>query len=165
MQPTWWPEAGTIIVTGMYYGHLADLQKKLLTTDLIKKTLHLIKYLLTILFFPFFSICTCLQLQQDLIELLQKQQQWKQTKCFQRILLEYFTQYRRTSSISRTLVGNKIVDNSDVVGAAPTGNAPTTSSFSNLTPGFNGLSEESCKRIQETFKFWNMVWLILEVLR
>ena len=38
--------------------------------------------------------------------------------------------YRKTSSISRTLVGNKIVDNSDVVGAAPVGAAPTTSSFS-----------------------------------
>ena len=38
--------------------------------------------------------------------------------------------YRKTSNISRTLVGNKIVDNSDVVGAAPTADAPTTSSFS-----------------------------------
>ena len=28
--------------------------------------------------------------------------------------------YRQTSSIKRTLVGNKIVDNSDVAGAAPT---------------------------------------------
>ena len=27
--------------------------------------------------------------------------------------------YRKTSNISRTLVGNKIVDNSDVVGASP----------------------------------------------
>ena len=32
--------------------------------------------------------------------------------------------------ISRTLVGNKIVDNSDVVGASPVGAAPTTSLFS-----------------------------------
>ena len=40
------------------------------------------------------------------------------------------TFYRKTSSISRTLVGNKIVDNSDVVGASPVGAAPTTSSFS-----------------------------------
>ena len=32
--------------------------------------------------------------------------------------------------ISRTLVGNKIVDNSDVVRASPVGAAPTTSSFS-----------------------------------
>ena len=38
--------------------------------------------------------------------------------------------YRKTSNISRTLVGNKIVDNSDVVGATPVGAAPTTSSFS-----------------------------------
>ena len=38
--------------------------------------------------------------------------------------------YRKTSNISRTLVGNKIVDQSDVVGAAPVAAAPTTSSFS-----------------------------------
>ena len=38
--------------------------------------------------------------------------------------------YRKTSNISRTLAGNKIVDNSDVVGASPVGPAPTTSSFS-----------------------------------
>ena len=39
-------------------------------------------------------------------------------------------EYHKTSNISRTLVGNKIVDNSDVVGASPVGAAPTTSSFS-----------------------------------
>ena len=38
--------------------------------------------------------------------------------------------YRKTSNISRTLSGSKIVDNSDVVGASPVGAAPTTSSFS-----------------------------------
>ena len=38
--------------------------------------------------------------------------------------------YRQTSNISRTLVGNKIVDHSDVVGASPAGAASTTSSFS-----------------------------------
>ena len=37
--------------------------------------------------------------------------------------------HRKTFNISRTLVGNKIVDNSDVVGASPVGAAPTTSSF------------------------------------
>ena len=43
------------------YGHLADLQKTLPTTDLNKKkTFHLIKYLLATFFFPFFSICTCI---------------------------------------------------------------------------------------------------------
>ena len=38
--------------------------------------------------------------------------------------------YRKTSNVSRTLVGNTIVDYSDVVGASPVGTAPTTSSFS-----------------------------------
>ena len=38
--------------------------------------------------------------------------------------------YRQVSNISRSLVGNKIVDHSDVVGASPVGAAPTTSSFS-----------------------------------
>ena len=38
--------------------------------------------------------------------------------------------YRQVSDISRTFVGNKIVDHSDVVGASPVGAAPTTSSFS-----------------------------------
>ena len=44
---------------------------------------------------------------------------------------DWHTQYYlKTSNISHTLVGNKIVDNSDVVGASPVGTAPTTSSFS-----------------------------------
>ena len=38
--------------------------------------------------------------------------------------------YRQVSNIRRTLVGNKIVDHSDVVGASPVGAASTTSSFS-----------------------------------
>ena len=41
-----------------------------------------------------------------------------------------YSTYRKTSNISRTLVGNIIVDNSDAVGASPVGAAPTTSSFS-----------------------------------
>ena len=38
--------------------------------------------------------------------------------------------YRQPPNISRTLLGNKIVDHSDVVGASPLGAAPPTSSFS-----------------------------------
>ena len=38
--------------------------------------------------------------------------------------------YRQISNVSGTLVGNKIVDHSDVVGASPAGAAPNTSSFS-----------------------------------
>ena len=41
-----------------------------------------------------------------------------------------FYDYHKTSNISRTLVGNIIVDNSDVVGASPIGAAPTPSSLS-----------------------------------
>ena len=40
------------------------------------------------------------------------------------------TSYRQVSNIRCTLVVNKIVDNSDVVGALPVGAAPTTSSLS-----------------------------------
>ena len=36
--------------------------------------------------------------------------------------------YRQVSNISRTSVGNKMVDHSDVVGASPVGAAPTTTS-------------------------------------
>ena len=38
--------------------------------------------------------------------------------------------YCQTSNISHTLVGNKIADHVDVIGASPVGAAPTTSSFS-----------------------------------
>ena len=38
--------------------------------------------------------------------------------------------YRQTSNIKRTLVGNEIVNHSDVIGASPLGAAPTTYSFS-----------------------------------
>ena len=38
--------------------------------------------------------------------------------------------YRQVSNIRRTIVGDKIVDHSDVVGASPVGAAPTTSSLS-----------------------------------
>ena len=38
--------------------------------------------------------------------------------------------YRQVTNIRRALVGNKIVDHSDVIGASPVGAAPNTSSFS-----------------------------------
>ena len=41
----------------------------------------------------------------------------------------YIIEYRKTYNIRRTLVANKIVKHSDVVGASPVGAAPTTSSF------------------------------------
>ena len=71
----------------------------------------------------------------------------------------------KTSNINRTLVGNKIVDNSDVVGASPVGAAPTTSSFSTYHLASMDFSEDNCNRMQETFKLWDLVRLILELLR
>ena len=47
-----------------------------------------------------------------------------------RITVEVKIKYRQVSNIRRTLIGNKIVDNSDVVGASPVGAAPTSSSLS-----------------------------------
>ena len=44
--------------------------------------------------------------------------------------LRYLGGYNQLSNIRHTLVGNKIVDHSDVVGASPVGTAQTTSSFS-----------------------------------
>ena len=48
-------------------------------------------------------------------------------RVFSVVVIRY---YRKTSNISRTLLGNKIVDNSDVDEASPVGAALTTSSFS-----------------------------------
>ena len=59
----------------------------------------------------------------------------EQTKCFDKTMflnskqVRHHNNYRKTSNISRTLESNKIVDNSDVVGASPVGAAPTTSSL------------------------------------
>ena len=33
-----------------------------------------------------------------------------------------------------------------------------------LTPGFNILCKDNCKQRQGAFKFWDLVWLILEIL-
>ena len=46
------------------------------------------------------------------------------------IQLKHNYTYRQVSNIRRTLVGNEIVDHSDVVWASPVGATPTTSSFS-----------------------------------
>ena len=42
----------------------------------------------------------------------------------------FMNAYHQVSNIRRTLLGNEIVDHSDVVGASPVGAAPTSSSFS-----------------------------------
>ena len=79
--------------------------------------------------------------------------------------LSSFLVYRQTSNISHTSVGNKIVDHSDVVGAAPTSCRRCSSYIFilNLTPGFNGLGIDNCKTRWETLKFGDLVLLILEI--
>ena len=59
---------------------------------------------------------------------------------------------------NRTLAGNLIVDHSEVVGASPVGAAPTT--WLHLHSPLN-----NCKPKRDTFKFWNVLRLILEILR
>ena len=73
--------------------------------------------------------------------------------------------YPQVSNISCTLVGNKIVDHSDVVGASPVGAAPTTSSFSTGTPGFIGSGKNNWKARWKTIEFGDLMRLILEILR
>ena len=50
--------------------------------------------------------------------------------CFGPLLANEEWKYLQTSNIGHSLVWNKVVDHSDVVGASPVGAAPTTSSFS-----------------------------------
>ena len=72
---------------------------------------------------PFKYGGTYLNIQQLLGDKLVRMQSGGTTKSRMQI-------YRKVSNIRRTLVDNKIVDHSDVVGASPVGAAPTTSSFS-----------------------------------
>ena len=55
---------------------------------------------------------------------------YQQLNAYLGSLLPVVTDYRQISNISRTLVGNKIADHSDVVRVSPYGSGPTTSSFS-----------------------------------
>ena len=60
--------------------------------------------------------------------------------------------YRQTSHISRNLVGYKLVDHADLVGASPVGAAPTMF-FVDLAPGFNGLDKTAARRIEKHYNF------------
>ena len=70
--------------------------------------------------------------------------------------------YNKNSNISRTLVRNKIVDHSDVVGALRCSNYIFILDF---TSGFKGFGKDSRKTVWESFKCWDLVWLILETWR
>ena len=70
--------------------------------------------------------------------------------------------YRKTSNMRRTLVCNKIVDLSDVVGAAP---APTKSSFSTWHLASRDSANKAARQYENLFKFWYLMRLILETWR
>ena len=54
--------------------------------------------------------------------------------------------YRKISNIRRTLVGNRIVDRSDVVGASPVG--ANYILILDLTSGFKGFGKDSHKIVR-----------------
>ena len=92
-----------------------------------------------------------------------------ETQVCNHIPTSYFI-YRPTSYLSRTLPGNNIIDCSDVVKASPVYHYASRRcsnyiSILDLPLGFNGLGKDSCETWRETFKFWNLVRLILEVCR
>ena len=66
-------------------------------------------------------------------------------------------EYRQTSNIRRALVGNKIVDHSDVVGASPVGCSRYI-----FILDFNGLGKDNYNSRRETFKFYDLMRLTLE---
>ena len=73
--------------------------------------------------------------------------------------------YRQVSVIRRTLVGSKIVDDSDVVGSIACRRCSNYIFILDLTPGFIGLGKDNCKSRRETVMFGELVCLILEILR
>ena len=67
--------------------------------------------------------------------------------------------YRKVSNIRRTLVGNKIVDHSDVVGASPVGAAPTTSSFSTQHLASRDSAKTAARRYENILSVG--IWCVL----
>ena len=67
--------------------------------------------------------------------------------------------YHQTSKINHTLVGNTIVDHSDVVGAPPVGAAPTASSFSTWHLASMDWTKTTASRNERHLRFG--IWCIL----
>ena len=70
--------------------------------------------------------------------------------------------FRKVSNIRRTWGRNKVVYQSDVVGASRCRRCSNYIFILNLTPGFNGLGKDNCKTSRETLMFGDWVRLILE---
>ena len=61
--------------------------------------------------------------------------------------------YRKIFNIRRTLVGDKIVNHPDVVGASPVGVAPTTSSFSTEQLASKDCAKTTARQDEKHFRF------------
>ena len=89
---------------------------------------------------------------------------WLQSPCYSKSNQQLKKTCCQTFNISRTLVDNKLADHSDVVGASPVSLRCSNYIFIlDLTPGLNGLRKGNCKMRWESFKFCDLVWLILEI--
>ena len=71
--------------------------------------------------------------------------------------------YRKTSNIRHTLMGNNIADHSDVIGASPVGATPTTPSFSTQHIDSMDWAITTTRRDENQLNFGILVPLILEV--
>ena len=74
--------------------------------------------------------------------------------CSSVLSLENFGFYCQTFNIGHTLVGNKIVDHSDVVGAVPVGAAPSTSSFSTQRLASMDWAKTTARRDEKQKVLW-----------
>ena len=72
-------------------------------------------------------------------------------------------EYCQTSNISQTLVGSKIVDHSDVIGASPIRTAPTTSSFSTQHLASKDWAKTTARRDEKHLSLWFDVSLITDL--
>ena len=72
--------------------------------------------------------------------------------------------HHQVSNISRTLIGNNIVDHPNVVWASPVG-VLQLHLHSRLNTWLQWIGQRNCSTRRETFKFWDSVRLMLEAWR
>ena len=75
-----------------------------------------------------------------------------------KVYAKYKSIYRKTTNISHSLVGNKIVDHSDVVSTTPVGPALATCSFSTNHLASISWAKTSPRRDEKHFSLW--IWLV-----
>ena len=73
------------------------------------------------------------------------------------------TIYRQTSKTSQTFVGNKLVGQTRSIWSIACRRCSNYIFILDLTPSFSGCGKDDCKTRRETFKFWDLVRLTLNV--